>query len=176
MTVYSPEEDSFLFSDFLKKFLSENKIFSYLDMGAGSGILSETASNFLNKKNILAVDIDKESCEYVRKKGFKVLQSDLFSKIPKIKKFDLITFNAPYLPEDKDEDEDSQRTNAGGKKGDEISLKFLKQAKEHLNKNGKIFLLVSSLTPLKRLAKYNYKIVAEKNLFMEKILILEFYN
>lgn len=174
MTVYIPEEDSFLFSEFLKKYLSKNKPDSYLDMGTGSGILSETASEFLDRKDISAVDLDKESCEFVRKKGFKVLQSNLFSKVPKTKKFDLITFNAPYLPEEEGESKDSQRITTGGKRGDEISLKFLKQAKSHLNKNGKIFLLISSLTPLDKIKKYDPKVVAEKNLFMEKLLILEF--
>lgn len=174
MAVYSPAEDSYLFSDFLKKYLSKNKIVSYLDMGTGSGILSETVSEFLDKKDMLAVDVDKESCEFVKNKGFSVLQSNLFSKISKSKKFDLITFNAPYLPFAEGETEDSQRITTGGKKGDELSLKFLKQAKSYLNKNGKIFLLVSSLTPMEKIKKYNPKVVAEKNLFMEKILILEF--
>lgn len=174
MTVYTPSDDSFLFSEFLKEYLSKNKISSYLDMGTGSGILSETASDFLDKKNILAADLDKESYDFVKNKGFKVLHSNLFSKVPKNKKFDLITFNAPYLPQEEGESEDSQRITTGGKRGDEISLKFLKQAKKHLNKNGKIFLLVSSLTPLDKIKKYSPKIVSQKNLFMEKLLILEF--
>jgi release factor glutamine methyltransferase len=174
MAVYTPAEDSFLFSEFLKKYFFKNKVNSYLDMGAGSGILSEAASKFLDKKYILAVDLDEESCEFVRNKGFKVLQSNLFSKVPKTKKFDLITFNAPYLPLEERETEDSRRITTGGKRGDEISMKFLKQAKNYLNKDGKIFLLVSSLTPLDKIKKYNPKVVAEKNLFMEKLLILEF--
>ena len=81
MAIYSPAEDSYFFSDFLRKYLKKNKLKTYLDMGTGSGILSETVSKFVKKENITAVDIDKESCELVRKKGFKVIQSNLFSKI-----------------------------------------------------------------------------------------------
>ncbi|VVB80683.1 Release factor glutamine methyltransferase [uncultured archaeon] len=176
MSIYIPAEDSFLFSEFLKEYLSKNKVSSYLDMGTGSGILSETVSEFLDKKNILAVDIDEESFEFVKNKGFKVLQSNLFSKISKNKKFDLITLNAPYLPLEEGESKDSQRITTGGKKGDEISLKFLKQAKTHLNKDGKIFLLISSLTPMSKIKKYSPKVVAERSLFMEKLFILEFSN
>lgn len=178
MTIYQPSDDSYFFSDFLKDHLSKqkNKNIKYLDLGTGSGILSQTASQFLEKKNILAIDIDEESINQVKSLGFKTKKSNLFSKIPKNKKFDLITFNAPYLPEDKNykEPKDSQTATTGGKMGDEISLKFLKQAKEHLNENGKIFLLVSSLTPMKKLEKFGPKIISRKKVFFEKLLILEF--
>lgn len=175
MAIYLPAEDSIFFAEFLEIYFKKNSVENFLDMGTGSGILSETASKFIRKKNIFAVDIDNESVEFVKKKGLNVLQSNLFSKIPKSKKFDLITFNAPYLPEEKGEPKDSMRATTGGKKGDEISLKFLKQAKMHLTKNGKIFLLVSSLTPLEKIKKFKPKVVADKKLFMEKLLILEFY-
>lgn len=169
--VYQPAEDSYLFSKFLEKYLSKHKINSYLDMGAGKGILSETVSKVLDKKNILAADINPEAVKLVKQKGFKTVETNLFEKIKD--KYDLITFNAPYLPRDSREPKDSQIVTTGGKRGDEISLKFLKQAKKHLNKNGKIFLLISSLTPQDKLNKYNLKIVAKKKIFMEELLILQ---
>ena len=138
MEIYQPEKDSYFFADFLKKYLSKNKINSYLDMGTGSGILSEAASKFLDKENILAADINPEAVKLLKKKEFNCIKTNLFSKIKN--KFDLITFNAPYLPLDPREPKDSQLATTGGERGDEISLKFLKQAKKHLNENGKIFL------------------------------------
>ena len=137
-------------------------------MGTGSGILSETTSKFLDKKNILAADINTEAIKLVKEKGFKTIKTNLFSKITE--KFDLITFNAPYLPKD------SQLATTGGKRGDEISIKFLKQAKKHLNKNGKIFLLISSLTPSDKIEKYNPATVAKKKIFIEELKILQFQN
>lgn len=169
--MYSPSDDSFFFANFLKKYLSKNKINSYLDMGTGSGILSEIVSKFLNKKNILSSDISSTSIKLLKQKGFNAIKSDLFSKIKT--KFDLITFNAPYLPRDKREPKSSQLETTGGKNGDEISVKFLRQAKKHLNKNGKIFLLISSITPINKIKKHNPKIVAKKKIFMEELLILE---
>lgn len=171
--MYQPSDDSFLFSDFLNDYFSKLKSreISYLDLGTGSGILAEVAKK--NKvKDILATDIDKAVLTFVKKKGFTTRKSNLFEKIPE--NFDLITFNAPYLPEDELEPKDSQVATKGGKKGDEISLEFIKQAKKHLNKNGKIFLLVSSLTPLSRLKKFKFKVVARKKIWMEELLILEF--
>jgi len=171
MEIYQPEEDSYLFADFLKKYLSKHKVNSYLDMGTGSGILSKTASKFINKEDILAADINQSTIKLLRKNKFNVIKTNLFSKIKG--KFDLITFNAPYLPLDKREPKSSQLATTGGKRGDEISIKFIRQAKKHLNKNGKIFLLISSLTPTSRLKKFKYKIVARKKIFMEELLILE---
>lgn len=171
MEIYQPNEDSYLLSNFLKKYFIKHKINSYLDVGTGSGILSETASKFIDKKNILVSDINSNALKFLKKKGFNTIKSDLFQNIKG--KFDLITFNVPYLPLDPREPISSQYATTGGKTGDEISIRFLKQAKKHLNKNGKIFLLISSLTPMERIKKFNPKIVARKKLFMEELLILE---
>ncbi|MCK5449576.1 methyltransferase [Candidatus Pacearchaeota archaeon] len=169
--IYQPAEDSYFFSDFLKKYLSKKKINSYLDMGTGSSILSYIVSKFLDKKNILTADINLTAVKLAKKKGFNAIKTNLFEKITG--NFDLITFNAPYLPEDFREPKSSQLATTGGKRGDEISLKFLRQAKKHLNKNGKVFLLISSLTPMDKINKFHPKIVARKKLYLENLLILE---
>ncbi len=171
--IYQPAEDSYFFSEFLKEYFkkTKNKKQTYLDMGAGSGILSETTSKFLKKENILAADINEDAIKSLKKKGFNTLKSNLFSKITQ--KFDLITFNAPYLPEDSKEPKESRVATTGGKKGDEVSVEFIKQAKKNLKKNGKIFLLVSSLTPLKKIESLGARVVKKKKLWMEELLILE---
>ncbi len=168
--MYSPSDDSFFFAEFLKKEFTKNPNIKYLDMGTGSGILSKTAKE-CGVKHITASDINPEAVK-TTSKNIKTIQSDLFENINE--KFDIITFNAPYLPEDKNEPEDSKIETTGGKKGDEISLRFVKQAKQHLKKKGKILLLISSHTPLERLKKFNPKIKSEKHLFFEKLYILEF--
>jgi release factor glutamine methyltransferase len=173
MEIYQPAEDSYLFENFLKKYLKKNKINSYLDMGTGSGILSMTALKFLDKDKILAADINPDAVKFVQNKGINTIKTNLFDKIKG--KFDLITFNAPYLPLDKREPKDSQIATTGGKRGDEVSLKFLKQAKKHLEENGRILLLISSLTPMDKLKKFNPKVVARQKVFMEDLIILEFH-
>ena len=174
LKMYQPEEDSYIFSEFLEKHISnlKNKNIYYLDMGTGSGILAETAEKAgISRENIISADIEDNALKFVKKKGFNAVKSNLFSNIKK--KFDLITFNAPYLPKN---EFDKKKDTSGGKKGDEISIKFLKQAKKHLNKDGKIFLLISSLTPLERINKFKPKIVAKRHIFFEDLLILEFGN
>ena len=90
-------------------------------------------------------------------------------------KFNLIIFNPPYLPEDKREPRDSQLQTTGGKKGNEIILRFLQQAKKHLKENGKIFLITSSLSPkinFKKLCCKEKEIGCE-NLFFERLFVWE---
>ena len=169
MVIYKPAEDSYLLQFILKKYV-KNK--SVLDMGSGLGILVESALKN-GAKSILAADINSESIKILKSKNISAIKSNLFSQIKS--KFDIIIFNPPYLPEDKREDKESQVATTGGKKGDEIILKFLKQAKNHLNKNGKILLLLSSLTPKKRIIillkklNFNYKIIAKQNFFFEQL-------
>ncbi len=174
MQIYQPAEDSLFFSVTIKEYLKKHKVVTYLDMGVGSGILAETVEKSgVKKQNILTADINPQAVKQIKKKGFKAIQTNLFNKIPKTKKFDLITFNAPYLPRDPREPKDSQIATTGGKKGDEISLKFLSQAKEYLTPNGKILLLISSLTPQDKINEYNPKTLAKKKIFFEELLILE---
>ena len=171
--IYEPAEDSYLLASIIPKY-AKNK--SVLDVGAGSGILAETAQN-AGAKSVLAVDINRESIKIIKKKKIKAINSSLFEKVKD--KFDIILCNPPYLPEDKREDKESQRATTGGKRGDEFILKFLKQAIKHLNKKGTILILLSSLTPQKRIItlmkKQNikYKIIASKKLFFEILEVWE---
>ncbi len=163
--IYHPAEDSFLLGIQVKKF-AKGKV---LDLGSGSGYQALIALK--KTKNVLASDISKEAVELCKSKGINCIQSDLFSKIKD--KFDIIIFNPPYLPLDELEDLDSRLSTTGGKKGNEILIEFLKQAKKYLNKTGKILLIVSSLTPdfEKLFKKYNYKFkkLSEQSFFFERI-------
>ena len=145
--MYFPEQDSYFLSNILKKELESNKNLTFLDMGCGSCIQAKTAKK-LGIKNIMCVDIDKDAIKQAKKSGFKAINSNLFKKVKG--KFDIIVFNPPYLPQHK---YDKQKDTSGGKLGDETILAFLHQAKKHLNQNGKIFLLFSSLTPKTRINK-----------------------
>ena len=171
--IYEPAEDSFLLQIHVKKY-SKGK--SVLDIGTGSGIQAKTALKF-EAKTVLATDINEEAISKLKKEKVTSKKSNLFSEISG--KFDLIVFNPPYLPEDKREDKESRLATTGGKKGDELILRFLKQSLIHLNPNGKILLLVSSLTPQNRINKLLIKLklgkkkLSEKKLFMETLEVWE---
>jgi len=173
MEIYEPAEDSFLFQKFLENYLPTcNRNSSFLDVGTGSGILAKTACKFFSPKQIVACDINKEAVAALSDQPFSVFESDIFSNIKGL--FDIIVCNAPYLPKDSREPKGSQVATTGGKRGDELSLRFLKQAFDYLNPQGKIFLLISSITPLDRINAWKPVIVARKKIDFEELRILEF--
>ena len=176
--IYEPSEDSYLMSELLSrelpKLLSKNKKLKLLEIGAGSGINLDTAiKTGIKKENILGCDINKEAVRYCKKLGFNCIMSDLFDNI--VGKFDIIIFNPPYLPLDKKEPKKSQVATTGGMKGNELIIKFLKQAKNYLYKEGKIFIITSSLAEYINFNGLGYmaKKLATKNLFFEKISVWE---
>lgn len=167
--IYEPREDSFLLEKAVKKY-AKNK--SFLDMGSGSGIQAK-AANLAKAYSVLAADIDREVVKNLKNQGISAVHSDLFSNIKR--KFDVIAFNPPYLPEDRREDKESAIVTTGGKKGDELILKFLKQAKSHLTKKGILLLVVSSLTPKKSIInllkkeKFVHKSILKERFFFETL-------
>ncbi len=179
MSIYQPAEDSFLMSGILKEklpeLLKQNKDLKFLEIGAGSGIHLETAEILgVKVENIFSSDISIKAVNYCNLLGFNCIHSDLFEKIPK-DKFDLIIFNPPYLPEDSREPKDSQLATTGGKKGNEIILRFLNNAKNYLKDSGRIFLITSSLSPDIDFEKlgYNSKEIGCEKLFFERLCIWE---
>lgn len=164
--IYEAREDSFLLMKHIKNY-AKGEI---LDIGTGSGILAKEASKY---GNVLAVDIDQDALDLVKKLGIRTKKSDLFSNVKE--SFDLIIFNPPYLPEDQEEDEDSKKITTGGKKGHELIERFFSQVRKHLNKNGKILIIFSSLTGdvFKIMEKYGFefRILEKEKLFFEELYV-----
>jgi len=143
--IYEPREDSILLQKVIESYCKNIKPTKVLDIGTGTGIQAITSA--LNgAKKVVAVDINPKAVSLAKENAklnkvkIDIFQSDLFSNIKG--KFDLIIFNAPYLP--KGVPEDPQWS--GGK---ELIERFLKEAKKHLSKGGKILYVFSSLTGLK---------------------------
>jgi release factor glutamine methyltransferase len=146
--LYEPAEDSFL----IKKSVETLARGSVLEIGIGSGILSETALNSRKVTSVIGVDIKQEAIDYCKdaikvpkSKKFKLLKSDLFSNVPK-QKFDTIIFNPPYLPEQEGELWDLKTDISGGQHGYEIIERFLSGVNNYLDDNGFVLLLFSSVT------------------------------
>ena len=147
--VYEPAEDSFLFAENLPVGTGDRVV----DMGTGCGILGVIAATKADE--VVAVDINpyavrcaKENAElnHVAEK-MSFVQGDLFSSIRAGERFDLVLFNAPYLPSD-DEDEDSwlARSWSGGVSGRNVIDRFISGAPKHLEPNGEILLVQSTLS------------------------------
>jgi len=164
--IYEPREDSKLLEKYVKKYSKG----SVLDMGTGSGIQAAVASKNKKVNSVIALDIQKSIIEHCNKniynRKIKFFTSDLFEIFKKnkklTKKFDVIIFNPPYLPDDtrlKD------LTLDGGKRGFEILEKFINDANCYLKKDGIILILFSSLTKKEKIDEF-----IEKNLLESKLL------
>ena len=144
-----------------------------LDMGTGSSILAQKAAETAD--NVLAVDISQKAIASAPKnKKIQYKQSDLFSNVKE--KFDLIIFNPPYLPQDKNLKDPALY---GGKKGYEILVKFLNLANDYLANNGTILILFSSLTNKEIIDQtikdnlYTFDQIDEQSLFFEQLYVYE---
>jgi release factor glutamine methyltransferase len=176
--LYLPAEDSYLMSRILKEqipfLLEENKDLKFLEIGSGSGIHLETALNSgIKRENIFSSDINMDSVNHCNVLGFNCIHSDLFENING--EYDIIIFNPPYLPEDSREPKDSRLSTTAGNKGNEIIIRFLEEAKKYIKKDGKIFLITSSLSKDVNFNKLGYssKEVGCEKLFFERLCIWE---
>ncbi len=177
--VYEPREDSFLLRDKLLEQFKGKKIGVSVDIGTGSGIIALALSSFSEK--IFACDIDAEAVKAAKQKldsanagNVNVFKSDLFKEFPGVKA-DLIVFNPPYLPLGEDDYYDESLH--GGRKGVEVTVEFLEQAKEFLSENGVVFFVASSTADIPFLErklkelKYRFEVIGKKHFFFEDILI-----
>jgi release factor glutamine methyltransferase len=147
--VYEPAEDSFLFAENLNVSQDEH----VLDMGTGSGILGIIAAR--KAREVVAIDINPHAIRCANQNAklngvsdkIHFMQSDLFSSLRSNTLFDLILFNAPYVPSEENEtDFWLGRSWAGGITGRQIMDRFISQTPKYLKKNGRIMLLQSTLT------------------------------
>lgn len=171
--IYEPREDSYL----LKKFVEKYAKGRVLDIGTGTGIQAVTAAK--KARNVLATDISPVAIDYCKKniknKKITFKKSDLFKHIRK--KFDLIIFNPPYLPEDAEEPEESKLSTTGGRYGYELTERFISQAANYLQKDGKILLLFSSMTNKDKIDKvienygFEFKQLGKKKIDFEELYV-----
>jgi len=164
---YTPREDTFFLSDYLKKEKGEKA----LDIGTGSGYLA----NVLNSKfsYVVATDINFVTLKSQTPKIQNCICGESAESLQC--KFDLIVCNPPYLPSEKISD----KTIDGGKEGIEIPFKIIESVQKCLKKDGKFIFLTSSLANYKKLIEQSknlglrLKIVARKKLFFEELILVE---
>ncbi|PWR69983.1 HemK2/MTQ2 family protein methyltransferase [Methanospirillum lacunae] len=140
--VYQPAEDSFLL---LKTAKSEVKPSDrVLEIGVGSGYVS---SGLLSSCQLLvATDKNPHAATIAYASGVPVVRTNLAAGLRG--PFDLILFNPPYLPTDPSERIDDWLELAldGGPSGRDVIIRFLQEIPSLLSSEGRVLLLISSLT------------------------------
>lgn len=181
--VYEPAEDSFLFAENL----AVEKDEMVLDLGTGCGILGIIAAKKVTE--VVAVDINLQAVRCAKENAklngvankMLFVQGDLFAPIETEENFDLILFNAPYLPSKPAEGNLwLERAWAGGVTGRQVIDCFICEAPKYLKENGRILLVQSNLSDvdetLQKFEKSGLKtnIIAERALpFFETIMLVE---
>lgn len=181
--VYEPAEDSFLFAENLHVAAGE----AVLDLGTGCGILAVVAAK--QGAQVTTVDLNPYAirCAKANAKlngvagrvGF--VRGDLFSALRAGVAFDVVVFNAPYLPSLEDEAETwLARAWAGGADGRLIIDRFISEVPAYLKPQGRVLLMQSTLTvveeTLRRFAKQNLKAHVAASLplpFFETLTLIE---
>ncbi len=146
--MYEPAEDTYLFEDNLRLEGGEN----VLDIGTGCGLLAIVAAK--RAERVIAVDINpfathcalrNASINGVSEK-MNFIQADLFAGLAEQERFDLILFNAPYLPTETEENDSwVSRAWAGGPTGRQTIDRFINAAPKYLAKRGRLLLMQSSI-------------------------------
>ncbi|NOJ28075.1 MAG: hypothetical protein DA330_08720 [Nitrososphaera sp.] len=170
--MYAPAEDSYLLVDCVGRYTGKQA----LEIGVGSGLIAdELCKNF---QMVAGSDIDFQSIRYCRAKNKKIMLvcSDAASAFGGKARFDLIVSNPPYLPDDKQKD----RAVHGGPTGIETTMQFVQSAMPLLSQEGRMLFVVSSHADTSALYELagklglKKKIITEKNVFFERLSVVEF--
>lgn len=136
--IYPPSEDSLLLMQSLGKGSGR-----FLEVGTGTGVVAIRAAAL--GYGVIATDMDENALSEASMNAadnsvkLDLIRCDLLKCLNC--RFNLIAFNPPYLPEGDVPD----RQLAGGAQGVELALEFMSQAEEHLEIDGEVLVVLSSL-------------------------------
>ena len=180
--VYEPAEDTFLIADNIDVNLGDR----VLDMGTGCGILAIISA--FNGGEVVAVDINTNAVKCAKVNSvingvsdrISLICGDLFNPIRQSELFDLILFNAPYLP-CKSEEHLGKVSLAwcGGENGRAIIDLFIDSAPAYLRRNGRILLVQSSLSNIEETERkmrdrgFDVEILSERRFLFETIALIK---
>jgi len=183
--VYEPAEDTFLLAENLV--VDKNDV--VLDMGTGCGILGILAAK--KARRVIAVDVNPHAVRCAKMNAklngvtekMEMLRSDLFKSIKKNEKFNLIIFNAPYLPlETREEKSWIGRAWAGGPTGRRLIDEFILQASSYLKHtcmHGRILLVQSTLSDVGETVqklggrRFYVRVLVQEKVAFETIVVIE---
>ena len=162
----------------LKKELNQNKEKNkYLDMGCGQfAILGQYFKKINSYSDVTSIDVYKEFVEnsiknsIQNKNDINILQSNLFSNINE--KFDLISFNPPYVPASKNNEKlEFPNIRYSDLEGIQTAKDFLSEAKKFLTPDGIILLGMNTFYVPQNVC---VKLIKDNGYKLEKITKMKF--
>ncbi len=168
--VYFPAEDSILLAS------SIPPTDTLLEIGCGSGFVSIYMAMMGSRVCCSDIDTIAVQCTKINANlnavDITVLHGDLFSAVSG--SFKTIVFNPPYLSgEDSESNLIDGKQWYGGKDGFQTIRRFLSSCDKYLEKNGSVYIILSSLTDIKSLrdefSQLVFKVVGQQSFFFEHI-------
>ena len=149
-----------------------------LDVGTGSGYVAATVAETTGAR-VIGSDLNPHACRRARDLGVEAVRADLVSPF-RDAAFDMVTFNPPYLPtaEEDERDDWMERALSGGESGRDVIDPFLDTVRRVLVPEGRVLLLVSSLTGIDAVrdrARDNgltTRVVSEESFPFERLVVL----
>ncbi len=170
-------------ADYLGNYIRSKDII--LDLGTGIGIQALVAATVKKDIRVIATDINPIAVKNAKKNALmnkiseriEFIHGDLFQPFLEKEYFNLIIFNPPYLPlplpDKKRQDLISLAWTQGI--GSDIIQRFLLESHAHLKKNGRILMILSTLSnfDFKRWeGTYSIERLSERAFFFEKIILV----
>lgn len=146
--------------------------FAFLDMGCGHlGLLGQYIKTVRPDASVTAIDLYPEFAENARmnidanRLDIDVRQGDLYDGI--VGKFDVISFNPPYKPDDGSVTLDYHATTFSGIDGMDATRRFLSGAHQFLTDRGRVFLGINCFFVPENIC---LKVIEEQNFMVDQIV------
>jgi len=134
-----------------------------------------------NKNSVTSVDINPKAVKATKfnaqqnSVNIEVIESNMFEELQD-RKFNSIVCNPPYLPPTDDyNDPELALAVEGGPTGSEFTVEFLSKAKNYLDKDGSIYLIISS-----KMKNFNVDwkrtVIHEEKYFFERLTLERFWK
>lgn len=175
--VYDPAEDSRLLAEAAAERLGPGDV--ALDVGTGSGYVAATVATETSA-TVYGCDVNPHACRRAREAGVPAVRSDLVSAFGD-GVFDWVLFNPPYLPTPPEVEGDDwmEAALSGGEDGRRVIDPFLDSVGRVLSPDGRILLLVSTLTDLDAVSEraatngFETSEIASESFPFERLVVLE---
>ena len=176
-TVYEAAEDSRLLAEAVVDRLAGDE--RVLEVGVGSGYVARRVREETGA-DVVGSDVNPDACEAAREEGLEAVRGNLTDPFV-ADGFDVVLFNPPYLPTppEREWDDPLEHALSGGEDGRRVVRPFLADAGRVLRPDGRVYLLVSSLTDVEAVeglaaeAGLEAREVAEESFPFERLVVLE---
>jgi len=175
--VYQPAEDTHLLASAAAEHVASGD--RIVDVGTGSGYVAATLEAETGA-DVLGTDVNPHACRQARERGVETVRANLLDPIA-TDAVDAVVCNPPYLPTEPGDgwDDWMEVALSGGESGLAVIEPLLADVGRVLRTDGRVLLLVSSLTGVETVAElaagegFSAVAIAEESFPFETLTVLK---